>query len=204
MRMSKITSLVVLTLLFSESGLGPERRNAQRRAYGERLIPWSPRRLTRLSPSWRSWPGRPQRTALPVARQSLHRRQQAGLAIGFEKVKSFPVSAMALVHGRADARAEHGPCKRDPGVSQASVLDPPIIYINSGRYDPDYDALYIPVVHDHRGANSCVGRHVTADKMHFVVYHVASGWDWATTTPSRSPTATSRISKLTASRATGV
>ncbi|MCL4523876.1 MAG: tetratricopeptide repeat protein [Acidobacteria bacterium] len=59
---------------------------------------------------------------------------------------------------------------------RAVAIDPTIAFTGGGRYDPDFDAIYIPVVHDHRGANSCLGRlYVYPDKLHYVVYIVASG-----------------------------
>jgi tetratricopeptide (TPR) repeat protein len=59
---------------------------------------------------------------------------------------------------------------------RAVAIDPTIAFTGGGRYDPDFDAVYIPVVHDHRGANSCLGRlYVYPDKLHYVVYIVASG-----------------------------
>lgn len=60
---------------------------------------------------------------------------------------------------------------------RATALEPSIAYTGGGRYEPEFDAIYIPVLHDHRGANSCSGRlYVDDHKMHFVVYHVFSGW----------------------------
>lgn len=60
---------------------------------------------------------------------------------------------------------------------KAVALDPNIIYSGAARYDPEFDAIFIPVVHDHRGVNSCAGRlYIYPDKMHFVVYHVVSEW----------------------------
>ena len=59
---------------------------------------------------------------------------------------------------------------------RAGALDPTILYTGGGRYDPEFNAIYIPVVHDHRGMNSCSGRlYVDGEKMHFVVYIVVSG-----------------------------
>jgi tetratricopeptide (TPR) repeat protein len=64
-----------------------------------------------------------------------------------------------------------------PAYRHAVALDPTIAYTSGGRYDPEMDMLYLPVVHDHRGVNSCVGRlYVGEDKMHYVVYIVASGY----------------------------
>lgn len=60
---------------------------------------------------------------------------------------------------------------------KAYALDPTLVAVGSGRYDPEFDALYIPVVHDHRGVNACAGRlYVYPDKIHYVVYHVVSGF----------------------------
>jgi hypothetical protein len=59
---------------------------------------------------------------------------------------------------------------------RAGALDPTILYTGGGRFDPEFNAIYIPVVHDHRGMNSCSGRlYVDDQKMHFVVYIVVSG-----------------------------
>ena len=59
---------------------------------------------------------------------------------------------------------------------RALAIDPNIAFTGGGRYDPEFDAIYIPVVHDHRGANSCLGRiYIYPDKIHYVVYMVASG-----------------------------
>lgn len=59
---------------------------------------------------------------------------------------------------------------------RAVALEPTIAFTGGGRYDPDFDAIYIPVVHDHRGANACLGRlYVYPDKIHYVVYIVVSG-----------------------------
>jgi tetratricopeptide (TPR) repeat protein len=60
---------------------------------------------------------------------------------------------------------------------KAVALEPTIAYTGGGRYDPEFDAIYLPVVHDHRGVNFCSGRlYVNGEKMHFVVYHVLSEW----------------------------
>jgi tetratricopeptide (TPR) repeat protein len=59
---------------------------------------------------------------------------------------------------------------------RATVLDPTLASTGGGRYDASFNSIYIPIVHDHRGANSCSGRlYVDDQKMHFVVYIVASG-----------------------------
>jgi hypothetical protein len=59
---------------------------------------------------------------------------------------------------------------------RAVAIDPNIAYTGGGRYDPEFDAIYVPVVHDHRGANSCLGRlYIYPGKIHYVVYIVASG-----------------------------
>ena len=59
---------------------------------------------------------------------------------------------------------------------RAFALDASVTATAGGRYDPEFDAVYIPVVHDHRGANACAGRiYVLGDKLHYVVYHVVSG-----------------------------
>lgn len=60
---------------------------------------------------------------------------------------------------------------------RAVALEPQIAYTGGGRYDPENDAIYIPVVHDHRGANACVGRlYVNETGIHYVVYEVWSGY----------------------------
>ena len=60
---------------------------------------------------------------------------------------------------------------------RAVALDPQIAYLGGGRYDPQEDAIYIPVVHDHRGANACLGRlYVNGTGIHYVVYEVWSGY----------------------------
>jgi tetratricopeptide (TPR) repeat protein len=60
---------------------------------------------------------------------------------------------------------------------RANLLDPSIAYTGGGRFEPEYNAIYMPIVHDHRGANACAGRlYAGDDKMHFVVYMVFSGW----------------------------
>jgi tetratricopeptide (TPR) repeat protein len=60
---------------------------------------------------------------------------------------------------------------------KAFALDPVLISTTGGHYDPAFNAIYIPLVHDHRGANSCAGRlYVDDQKIHFVVYVVASGF----------------------------
>jgi len=60
---------------------------------------------------------------------------------------------------------------------RAGALDPTILYTGGGRYDPEFNAIYVPVVHDHRGLNSCSGRlYVDDQKIHFVVYLVVSGY----------------------------
>jgi tetratricopeptide (TPR) repeat protein len=59
---------------------------------------------------------------------------------------------------------------------RAVAIDPNIAFNGGGRYDPEFDAIYVPVVHDHRGANSCLGRlYIYPEKVHYVVYIVASG-----------------------------
>ena len=60
---------------------------------------------------------------------------------------------------------------------RAVALDPQIAYTGGGRYDPENDAIYIPVVHDHRGLNACVGRlYVNETGIHYVVFEVWSGY----------------------------
>jgi tetratricopeptide (TPR) repeat protein len=105
------------------------------------------------------------------------KKPELALSMFQKGVAAFPTSARLWYMIGQMYEANMDPANAIPAYHRASVLDPPIVYTNSGRYDPDFDALYLPVVHDHRGANSCVGRlYVTNDKMHFVVYHVVSGW----------------------------
>jgi tetratricopeptide (TPR) repeat protein len=60
---------------------------------------------------------------------------------------------------------------------RAFALEPDLVYYGGGRYDPEFDAIYVPVVHDHRGTNSCSGRiYINPDGLHFVVYIVTSEW----------------------------
>ena len=89
----------------------------------------------------------------------------------------FPLSArLNYAAGLANER-RFEPGKALQFYRRAVRLDPMLAYQGAGRYDPEIDALYIPVVHDHRGANSCSGRIYYDDKgMHYVVYLVASGW----------------------------
>lgn len=60
---------------------------------------------------------------------------------------------------------------------RANLLDPAIVYTGGGRFEPEFNSIYMPIIHDHRGANACAGRlYVNDQKMHFVVYMVFSGW----------------------------
>ena len=89
----------------------------------------------------------------------------------------FPLSAR-LNYGAGMAHERRmEPGKAIPFYRRAVRLDPTLGYQGGGRYDPEVDALYIPVVHDHRGANSCSGRlYYTDAEMHFIVYLVVSGF----------------------------
>ena len=89
----------------------------------------------------------------------------------------FPLSArLNYAAGLAHER-RFEPGKALHFYRRAVRLDPMLAYQGAGRYDPEIDALYIPVVHDHRGANSCSGRLYYDEKgMHYMVYLVFSGW----------------------------
>jgi len=91
--------------------------------------------------------------------------------------RKFPLSAR-LNYGAGMAHERHmEPGKAISFYRRAVRLDPALAYQGGGRYDPEVDALYIPVVHDHRGANSCSGRLYYSDKeIHFIVYLVVSGF----------------------------
>lgn len=92
-----------------------------------------------------------------IAQFPLSARLYNGAAIAYERQVNFP-KAIALYR-------------------KAVALEPTIAYIGGGRYDPEFNAIYLPVVHDHRGVNFCSGRlYVDGEKMHFVVYHVLSEW----------------------------
>lgn len=88
----------------------------------------------------------------------------------------FPLSAR-LWNGAAVVYEQRMDVGRAISLYRRAVaIDPTIAFTGGGRYDPDFDAIYIPVVHDHRGANSCLGRlYIYPDKLHYVVYIVASG-----------------------------
>ncbi|MGH9492156.1 MAG: tetratricopeptide repeat protein [Terriglobales bacterium] len=89
----------------------------------------------------------------------------------------FPLSArLNYAAGLANER-RFEPGKALQFYRRAVRLDPMLAYQGGGRYDAEIDALYIPVVHDHRGVNSCSGRLYYDDKgMHYIVYLVYSGW----------------------------
>ena len=177
---SKITSLVLLTILFScglALGQSAEAPSAELLGAIDALVAKKTdeaipqlEKLAAAAPSEQlyMWLGKAYIDA---------KKPELALSMFEKGVKSFPISAKLWYMIGQMHELSMDPSNAIPAYRKASVLDPPIIYANSGRYDPDFDALYIPVVHDHRGANSCVGRlYVTADKMHYVVYHVASGW----------------------------
>ena len=179
MRMLKLTPLVVLTILFSApvSVQSADTPSAELQSAIDSLVAKKTdeaipqlEKLAEAAPS--------EQLYLWLGKAYIDAKQPELARSIFEKgIKSFPISAKLWYMVGQMHEANMDPVNAIPAYRRASVLDPPIIYINSGRYDPDFDALYIPVVHDHRGANSCVGRlYVTAEKMHFVVYHVASGW----------------------------
>jgi len=92
-----------------------------------------------------------------IAQFPLSARLYNGAGIAYERQVNFP-KAIALYR-------------------KAVALEPTIAYLGGGRYDPEFNAIYLPVVHDHRGVNFCSGRlYVDGEKMHFVVYHVLSEW----------------------------
>jgi tetratricopeptide (TPR) repeat protein len=92
-----------------------------------------------------------------IARHPLSARLYNGAAMAYEQQLNL---ARALAHYR-----------------KAVALEPSIAYTGGGRFEPEFNAIYIPVIHDHRGANACSGRlYLDDEKMHFVVYHVFSGW----------------------------
>lgn len=92
-----------------------------------------------------------------VAQFPLSARLYNGAGLAYERMVNFP-KAIALYR-------------------KAVALEPTIAYIGGGRYDPEFNAIYLPVVHDHRGVNFCSGRlYVDGEGMHFVVYHVLSEW----------------------------
>lgn len=92
-------------------------------------------------------------------------------------VAQFPLSAR-LYNGAGIAHERQMNYPKAIALYRKAVaLEPTIAYLGGGRYDPEFNAIYIPVVHDHRGVNFCSGRlYVDGEKMHFVVYHVISGW----------------------------
>jgi tetratricopeptide (TPR) repeat protein len=92
-----------------------------------------------------------------VAQFPLSARLYNGAGLAYERMVNFP-KAIALYR-------------------KAVALEPTIAYLGGGRYDPEFNAIYLPVVHDHRGVNFCSGRlYVDGERMHFVVYHVLSEW----------------------------
>jgi len=108
----------------------------------------------------------------------IHEKNLAKAAAAYEDgAARYPLSArLNYAAGLANE------WRMEPGKAllyyrRAVALDPILGYQGAGRYDPEIDALYIPVVHDHRGANSCSGRLYYDDKkMHYIVYLVYSGW----------------------------
>ena len=89
----------------------------------------------------------------------------------------FPLSARLYNGAAISYERQMNYLKAIPLYRKAVALEPAIAYLGGGRYDPEFNAIYIPVVHDHRGVNFCSGRlYVDGEKMHFVVYHVLSEW----------------------------
>ena len=108
----------------------------------------------------------------------LHEKQWDKAAATYEDGASkFPLSARLNYAAGLANEQRMDPGKALPFYRRAVRLDPMLAYEGGGRYDPENDALYIPVVHDHRGANSCSGRLYYDDKgMHYIVYLVVSGF----------------------------
>ncbi|MGH9580367.1 MAG: hypothetical protein ACRD2R_05180 [Terriglobales bacterium] len=89
----------------------------------------------------------------------------------------FPLSARLNYSAGMAGERRMNPATALRYYRRAIALDPMLAYQGGGRYDPEEDALYIPVVHDHRGANSCSGRlYFDEHQMHYVVYIVFSGF----------------------------
>ena len=107
-----------------------------------------------------------------------HAEEMEKAAATFEDGASkFPLSARLYNAAAKVYEQQFELAKATRFYRRAIALDPLIAYTGGGRYDPEFDAIYIPVVHDHRGKNSCIGRlYVDNEKMHFVVYLVASEW----------------------------
>jgi len=88
----------------------------------------------------------------------------------------FPLSARLWYNAGIAYEQGLNLAKALANYRRAVALDALIVYTGGSRYDPEFDAIYIPIVHDHRGMNACAGRlYIYPDKMHFVVYHVVSG-----------------------------
>ncbi len=90
----------------------------------------------------------------------------------------FPLSAK-LHHAAGIAYAESfqfGEAIRH--YRQAYLLDPLIVNQGGARFDPHLDAIYIPAMHDHRGARNCQGRlFISETEIHFVAYLTTGGDD---------------------------
>lgn len=134
---------------------------------------------------------------------ALEKNYERAAATFEDGVAKFPLSAKL---NNAAALAYEAQLKLGQALAfyrRATALEPSIAYTGGGRYEPEFDAIYIPVIHDHRGANSCSGRlYVSDEKMHFVVYHVFSGWGVGNDDSFESPLA--NISEVEVDRKKGM
>jgi tetratricopeptide (TPR) repeat protein len=107
----------------------------------------------------------------------LHEKQRdRALQVFQEGTTRYPMSARLWNAVGLQHEAAFNLPKAVEAYRRAVALEVSMAALGGGRYDQEFDTLYIPVVHDHRGANSCAGRvYVYDDKIHYVVYHVASG-----------------------------
>jgi tetratricopeptide (TPR) repeat protein len=106
-----------------------------------------------------------------------HKSWEKARAVFEEGIAAFPLSGRLHNAAALAYEQQFDLAKAVQYYRKALALDPTIAYTGGGRYDPEFRAIYIPIVHDHRGANSCSGRlYVDEQKLHFVVYIVASGW----------------------------
>ncbi len=93
-----------------------------------------------------------------------------------EGVAKFPLSARLQNALAVAYEQQFELAKALTAYRQAIALDPVLVNTGGGRYDAEFNAIYIPVVHDHRGANSCSGRlYIDDQKLHYVAYIVVSG-----------------------------
>jgi hypothetical protein len=108
---------------------------------------------------------------------ALDGKQDRAAAAFEDGIAKYPLSAR-LYNGAGLAYEQQMQLGKALAMYRKAVaLEPTIAYTGGGRYEPEFNAIYIPVLHDHRGQNACSGRlYVDDSKMHFVVYHVFSGW----------------------------